>query len=776
MSVSDEPVVMHHLGRNIEFDALEANREFRQITESVTSRENAIPVDLVWRNLTFDVPAPKQKKGQKPVIEPASSDGELPPGVAPLKPNMRRILHAVSGQVRSGQVLAIMGASGSGKTTMLNMLSGRLKSSSKCTTGGHVYVNGQSRNFTTFPHIAKFVEQDDTTMFAELTVHEQILFAARLALSSDVPEQRKQARVEKIIQELGLSKCRDTFIGNELTRGVSGGERRRVAIGVELVTDPSLIFLDEPTTGLDSFNALNVMSSLRHLAKNGRTIVTTIHQPRSSIFHLFDMLCLIAEGRTVYFGPAASVCEYFDGLGFQCPPHFNVADYVIDVLSVDHRTEEREVKTVSRIEYVSDHYRQNVEPDFLSNADAYQSAHSMQPTASMAKFGNGVFKEFTILVQRTSKLMRRERQINFTRLGQTLFFAILLGLIWLNSGRDAERAAVEGVLFFVVVNQKGNRESRKSQRFLSRCVVFCRKAAVRTAQSNILQLAFACDFVLYGGAELQRRGVLHASADHGGSVRIRRRNGSGAERVWRRRTDGCGNRAGGGDLPVAVWRVLYPAKRASWVHCVVEVGHFHVLCVQCGGAERVWRQPGGQCAGLQLEQVGGDWGTVWVWRRGRFYKERTINAGSGRGLRRALGASVVPDGSKNEAGKHANVPQDKQEPERVIARRALGPVREVLLNGGEEGLREARAVGERDSRGDGGRNDPAEEGECEHDGVELELDALGDLKLHARRGGAARRHGTRRDGGAHGARREGGARERAARGGGRRAGGGERSG
>eukprot|EP00178_Gracilaria_changii_P002085 TRINITY_DN130_c0_g1_i1.p1 TRINITY_DN130_c0_g1~~TRINITY_DN130_c0_g1_i1.p1 ORF type:complete len:534 (+),score=105.46 TRINITY_DN130_c0_g1_i1:774-2375(+) len=336
---------------------------------------------------------------------------------------------------------------------MLNMLSGRLKSSNKCSTGGHVYVNGQSRNFATFPHIAKFVEQDDTTMFAELTVREQILFAARLALSDKVPEQRKHARVEKIIQELGLSKCSDTFIGNELVRGVSGGERRRVAIGVELVTDPSLVFLDEPTTGLDSFNALNVMSSLRHLARNGRTIITTIHQPRSSIFHMFDMLCLIAEGRTVYFGPAADVAAYFDALGFQCPPHFNVADYFIDVLSVDHRTEQREVKTVSRIEYVSDHYRQNVEPAFLSNADAYQSAHAVQPGADVAKYGNGVFKEFTILVQRTSKLMLRERQINFTRLGQTLFFGLLLGLIWLNSGRDAEQMAVEGVIFFIVVNQ-----------------------------------------------------------------------------------------------------------------------------------------------------------------------------------------------------------------------------------------------------------------------------------------------------------------------------------
>lgn len=349
-----------------------------------------------------------------------------------------------------------MGASGSGKTTMLNMLSGRMKSSKKCTTAGKIYINGQSREYNTFRQIAKFVEQDDTTMFAELTVREQILYSARLALPSNVSEAQKVARVDKIIQELGLSKCQDTYIGSELVRGVSGGERRRAAIGVELVTDPSLIFLDEPTTGLDSFNALNVMTSLRHLARNGRTIVTTIHQPRSSIFHLFDMLCLIAEGRTVYFGPAHEAATHFASLGFHSPPHFNVADFAIDILSVDTRTSTQEKKTATRIEYVSDHYRENVEPDFLANADAYEGAHTEQPLQEALQSTNSFFKEFGILAARSFKLMSREKQLNITRLAQTLLFGFLLGLIWLDSGRESgfgERQAVRGVIFFLAINQ-----------------------------------------------------------------------------------------------------------------------------------------------------------------------------------------------------------------------------------------------------------------------------------------------------------------------------------
>lgn len=247
MSGADD---LRHAGRDIGFDALEANRALAFAPESVTSRDSSIPVDLVWRDLTFDVPLPRTKKSSAegtPAGTASSSDsnGYEP---SPVRPGMRRVLHGLSGQVRTGQVLAIMGASGSGKTTLLNLLSGRNKSSKKCVSGGKIFVNGSSRDYATFPHLAKFVEQDDTTMFAELTVREQIMYAARLALPGTVSEAQKLARVDRIIQELSLTKCKDTYIGSEIVRGVSGGERRRTAIGVELVTDPALIFLDEPVS------------------------------------------------------------------------------------------------------------------------------------------------------------------------------------------------------------------------------------------------------------------------------------------------------------------------------------------------------------------------------------------------------------------------------------------------------------------------------------------------------------------------------------------------
>jgi ABC-type multidrug transport system ATPase subunit len=145
-------------------------------------------------------------------------------------------------------------------------------------------------------------------------------------------------------------------VGNETIRGISGGERKRLNIATELVTDPSLIFLDEPTTGLDSFAAQSAVQMLLNLAKNSRTVIATIHQPRSSIFSLFDMLFLISEGRTMFFGPAREAVPYFSTLGYKCPATFNPSDFFIDLLSVDQRLPILEKDSRGRIATIGDAY------------------------------------------------------------------------------------------------------------------------------------------------------------------------------------------------------------------------------------------------------------------------------------------------------------------------------------------------------------------------------------------------------------------------------------
>lgn len=253
--------------------------------------------------------------------------------------NGKQILHGVQGAVRPGELMAIMGASGAGKTTFLDILARKNK---KGLTRGDFYVNGEKISDSDFRSVIGFVDQDDV-MLPTLTVHETILDSARLRLPADMSLASKEQKVEDVEKQLGIYHIRDSVIGSEEVngRGISGGERRRVGIACELITSPSILFLDEPTSGLDAYNAFNVIECLVTLVKTfNRTVVFTIHQPRSNIVALFDQLVLLAKGRTVYSGPFSSCQSYFDSIGYSCPPGFNIADYLVDLTM--HAAKEKE--------------------------------------------------------------------------------------------------------------------------------------------------------------------------------------------------------------------------------------------------------------------------------------------------------------------------------------------------------------------------------------------------------------------------------------------------
>lgn len=242
----------------------------------------------------------------------------------------KQILHNITGAVHPGQLMAIMGASGAGKTTFLDILARKNKRGS---TTGNFFVNGQKISNTDFRSVIGFVDQDDT-MLPTLTVHETIMDSALLRLPKDMSYAAKEQRVDDVERQLGIHHIRDQIIGSEEGngRGISGGEKRRVGIACELVTSPSILFLDEPTSGLDAYNAFNVVECLVELVKTyNRTVIFTIHQPRSNIVALFDQLILLAKGRTVYSGPFQSCQSYFDSIGYSCPPGFNIADYLVDL-------------------------------------------------------------------------------------------------------------------------------------------------------------------------------------------------------------------------------------------------------------------------------------------------------------------------------------------------------------------------------------------------------------------------------------------------------------
>ncbi|KAI9747202.1 MAG: hypothetical protein M1815_004505 [Lichina confinis] len=242
----------------------------------------------------------------------------------------KQILSDVRGAAHPGQLMAIMGASGAGKTTFLDILARKNK---RGVVEGDIHVNGEKMSDADFRGIVGFVDQEDT-MLPTLTVHETILDSALLRLPRDMSLVSKEHKVHEVEKQLGIYHIRDQLIGSEEGngRGISGGERRRVGIARELVNSPSILFLDEPTSGLDAFNAFNVIESLVTLAKNyNRTVVFTIHQPRSNIVALFDQLVLLAKGKTVYSGEFSRCQAYFDQMGYSCPPGFNIADYLVDL-------------------------------------------------------------------------------------------------------------------------------------------------------------------------------------------------------------------------------------------------------------------------------------------------------------------------------------------------------------------------------------------------------------------------------------------------------------
>ena len=241
-------------------------------------------------------------------------------------PEERTILNGVTGIAYPGEILAILGPSGSGKSTLLNALAGRLHGHGLT---GTILANSSK---LTKPVLRRtgFVTQDDV-LYPHLTVRETLVFCSMLRLPRSLPRAAKVAAAESAIAELGLRKCEDTIIGNSFIRGVSGGERKRVSIAHEMLVDPSLLILDEPTSGLDSTAAYRLVAVLGSLAKKGKTVVTSVHQPSSRVYQMFDAVLVLTEGHGLYFGKGSEAMSYFEAVGFIPSFPMNPADFLLDL-------------------------------------------------------------------------------------------------------------------------------------------------------------------------------------------------------------------------------------------------------------------------------------------------------------------------------------------------------------------------------------------------------------------------------------------------------------
>ncbi|GET93369.1 abc transporter, putative [Leishmania tarentolae] len=245
----------------------------------------------------------------------------------------RTLLRHVSGYVQSGEMLAVLGPSGAGKTTLLDILAQR-KMKDKGEITGRILLNGERIEAAAFQLCSGYVQQEDI-MHSYVTVEEVVRFSATLRTSPTVSEESLETRVSQVLRQLGIYHVRHNCIGSALLRGISGGERKRCAVAAEMVTLPSLLFLDEPTTGLDTFTALHLLTLLRSLSRSGVAVIFSIHQPRSHIYEVFDRILLLnGFGEEAYFGPAAGAVEFFAEIGLPLEYSSNPADYLIDAVSV----------------------------------------------------------------------------------------------------------------------------------------------------------------------------------------------------------------------------------------------------------------------------------------------------------------------------------------------------------------------------------------------------------------------------------------------------------
>lgn len=342
--------------------------------------------------------------------------------------------------------MAIIGGSGSGKTTLLNAMAARLSSSSSSLTqAGTVLYNGNP-SISAVSHA--FVLQQDILQ-PTLTCRETLVYAADLRSPPSVSKEHRHTLVENTIRELGLVECADTIVGDTSHRGLSGGEKRRLSIGIQLLANPSLLFLDEPTTGLDANSAYLLVRTCKNLALAGRTVIMSIHQPRADIFFLFDSVSVLTKGgRLTYSGSVADIIPHFESQGHTLPLHVNPADFIIDICAIDSRTSDAEAESVDRVNRLVDSWSQR-----MQTKDIHPKLES-DTTAGTPEVAP-IYRQIAVLTKRQFVMSYRD-PMGYAGL---LFECIAMGIIcgWIFYQMDGSTRGIRSQLgaFYTSVSLQG---------------------------------------------------------------------------------------------------------------------------------------------------------------------------------------------------------------------------------------------------------------------------------------------------------------------------------
>ncbi|KTG41286.1 hypothetical protein cypCar_00032697 [Cyprinus carpio] len=375
------------------------------------------------------------------------------------KVTQKNILIELNGVMRPG-LNAILGPTGSGKSSFLDVLAARKDPAG---LSGEVLIDGAPQP-PNFKCLSGYVVQDDVVM-GTLTVRENLRFSAALRLPKSIRQREKDEKVEKLIQELGLSKVANSRVGTQLIRGVSGGERKRTNIGMELIIDPPVLFLDEPTTGLDASTANSVLMLLKRMAEHVSHHLSSIS---ACTHHGCSTVHAICGGRLVYHGPAQDALDYFSRIGYTCEPHNNPADFFLDVINgestavalnkLNNNEELDEEQLSSSLKGIEDRLVEE-----YKNSASYKLTkseleritqgqdYSTRPKSRTITYSTSFFHQFNWVLKRTFRNLMLNPQTSFAQIGVMIFLALVVGAIFF--GVEENSSGIQNRCASFITNQ-----------------------------------------------------------------------------------------------------------------------------------------------------------------------------------------------------------------------------------------------------------------------------------------------------------------------------------
>lgn len=389
-------------------------------SDMIRRRKDAI---LTWEDLGFTVTV-KEKVG---FLRYQSKD--------------KVILEGMNGYAKSGECLAIIGGSGAGKSSFMNLLCDRVKLDKESRMTGKVLINGAPMNYQKFKHVIGFVMQAD--IFLEhLTVAEYFKFAIDLK-AANLTASEKRARLENAVSIMKLEKAQNNFVGGIYRKGISGGEKKRLNIGFELLGDPSIIFLDEPTSGLDSYTSFIIMTVLRQIAVDNNIIVVyTIHQPSIETFNLFDNLLILDRGKNIYFGKATEAINYYATMDYPVPANTNPANHFITLA----------LRGPEKNEIFYRSFNENILPQIKQTIAANQVTEEFVTVNRSVGFA----KQYVILLVRAFKNFVRNPMSTIIRMVQTCFLICIFCMLYFRMSDDFSQNINiinrQGAFFFLSIN------------------------------------------------------------------------------------------------------------------------------------------------------------------------------------------------------------------------------------------------------------------------------------------------------------------------------------